>query len=597
MIPTPHNINSPVGVDRIIKNMQGKLKGNLSWLDACFGKVCRMKDTGELDGKSLNPLYRSFEYLPEEYAGNNEYQRVTPDDNFTSMCYFLVSPATFPEYYPNKFSYVEHDVHIVFWANLDKIDSNLNENYRFTEKLIKDVEFVCTHRFNGIGGRFYLESISEDFRDIYAGFNLQEEANQPIKAPFCGFIVKGRLEYKEGCVIPQPTPNCFDAIIVNSDGTFTFNAPSGIVTEAPNTFVKVVNQSGDELANEEVPSFIESTIIVSDCQPSGDGTAVLKDTDGNVLSTTSVAPETTLDITAPDSTYLVEYENGTPIQSGNIPSGGNEVIQVPNPTICADVDLEINGVTEGIFTSGSTIDLQLTDGVNPVTPVSVGVVGDTVTVTLDTGCPTIGITSMPLATNQQASYADNDDGMLKKGRNFFILDNGELNHFGSKWRFTGVTGGYYDRDTLDYKDVNGNVTTRALAYPSNVVIDFASKDRLGNILMYQFMFIISNWNVMMTIIIPNTINGVSGTKPAGFNDWYMPNWNEVNNVMLKEENLDFFQYEEIGNISGFFIVNTSTSRTSTTYRYINNNGGGGDLEKTQSGVHNFICRIGNISEL
>jgi hypothetical protein len=49
---------------------------------------------------------------------------------------------------------------------------------------------------------------------------------------------------------------------------------------------------------------------------------------------------------------------------------------------CPDTDLEINGTPEGSFTAGSTIDLQLTDGVNPVTPVSVGRVGDTVTATL-----------------------------------------------------------------------------------------------------------------------------------------------------------------------------------------------------------------------
>jgi hypothetical protein len=52
---------------------------------------------------------------------------------------------------------------------------------------------------------------------------------------------------------------------------------------------------------------------------------------------------------------------------------------------CPDTDLEINGTPEGSFTAGSTIDLQLTDGVNPVTPVSVGRVGDTVTVEVAAG--------------------------------------------------------------------------------------------------------------------------------------------------------------------------------------------------------------------
>jgi hypothetical protein len=49
---------------------------------------------------------------------------------------------------------------------------------------------------------------------------------------------------------------------------------------------------------------------------------------------------------------------------------------------CPDTDLEINGVNEGSFTAGTIIDLQLTDGVNPVTPLSVGRVGNTVTIEL-----------------------------------------------------------------------------------------------------------------------------------------------------------------------------------------------------------------------
>jgi hypothetical protein len=48
-------------------------------------------------------------------------------------------------------------------------------------------------------------------------------------------------------------------------------------------------------------------------------------------------------------------------------------------TPCPDVDLEINGVNEGSFAAGSTIELNLTDGVNPVTPDSVTVVGNVVT--------------------------------------------------------------------------------------------------------------------------------------------------------------------------------------------------------------------------
>jgi ribosomal protein S4E len=48
----------------------------------------------------------------------------------------------------------------------------------------------------------------------------------------------------------------------------------------------------------------------------------------------------------------------------------------------SDVTLEINGVSEGTFAAGSTIELNLTDGTNPVTPDDVTVVGNVVTVDL-----------------------------------------------------------------------------------------------------------------------------------------------------------------------------------------------------------------------
>jgi hypothetical protein len=50
------------------------------------------------------------------------------------------------------------------------------------------------------------------------------------------------------------------------------------------------------------------------------------------------------------------------------------------PFDCPAVDLEINSVNEGSFAAGSTINLTLTDGTNPVTPESVTVVGNDVEV-------------------------------------------------------------------------------------------------------------------------------------------------------------------------------------------------------------------------
>jgi surface protein len=51
----------------------------------------------------------------------------------------------------------------------------------------------------------------------------------------------------------------------------------------------------------------------------------------------------------------------------------------------ADTDIEVNGVAEGSVAAGSTLDIQLTDGVNPVTPNDVTLVGTALTIEVPAG--------------------------------------------------------------------------------------------------------------------------------------------------------------------------------------------------------------------
>jgi len=85
------------------------------------------------------------------------------------------------------------------------------------------------------------------------------------------------------------------------------------------------------------------------------------------------------------ATYLVEYEDGTEIESGSVSSGGSVTVQVPNAAL-----------------------------------------------------PAVGATIMP--TNQTVSYGDNDDGDLRLGRqtDFFTLENN--NPFGTTDRFSDELG-------------------------------------------------------------------------------------------------------------------------------------------------------------
>ena len=110
---------------------------------------------------------------------------------------------------------------------------------------------------------------------------------------------------------------------------------------------------GNELYSNSIPSGDTETQVIQD------STAVLKDTLGTVISTTPILAEGSEDIVAPDSTYLVEYVNGTDIQSGSIVSGGSVVVTVPNPIVCADATVELNGVLFDTVASGDTLDIEV----------------------------------------------------------------------------------------------------------------------------------------------------------------------------------------------------------------------------------------------
>ena len=77
----------------------------------------------------------------------------------------------------------------------------------------------------------------------------------------------------------------------------------------------------------------------------------------------------------------------------------------------------------------------------------------------------------------------------------------------------------------------------------------------------------------------------------------MANYNELQNIFMKEDGKDFLEYEELNNVSGFKNIWTSSSKSGANARYINNNGGGGDLDKTLTGLVFYIVRLANISEL
>jgi hypothetical protein len=295
--------------------------------------------------------------------------------------------------------------------------------------------------------------------------------------------------------------------------------------------------SFDVLIPNDMTSCDAATIPSPDCE---DATAITTDSLGNQLYSNTIPSGATETQVIADSTYLVEYVNGTPIESGNILAEGSLLVQVPDPIVCADATvnvngafwdtvpsggtenvivrqstgstqvgsiqgqyfriddstavlkdtsgttisttsikaeatedivapdttLEVNGTIEGTVVAGSTVDIQLSDSGGVVTPTSVTQVGNDFQVVLPDAAATPRSTATLMKTGQTTSYRTGDDGDIEAGRDtdFFTLDSAPLHNNGAATinttinRFTDELGGqtYANDIVLDWSTWNGS---------------------------------------------------------------------------------------------------------------------------------------------
>jgi hypothetical protein len=284
-----------------------------------------------------------------------------------------------------------------------------------------------------------------------------------------------------------------------------------------------------------------------------DATAVLKDTNGTTISTTNIPSGDTQDIEAPDATYEVKYADNTPIDNGSIVSGGSKVVTVPNP-VCDPVTLDINDTEEGTFDSGTTIDLQLIDeDTNPVTPVSVGVVGQAVTVTLpNAGVNPVGATLMKTGqTTQRVPY---DDGAQEMGRLTDHVTLNKLNPFGNKKRFTDKT----DAGT----------------FANSVAYDWSTYDvETGKVLAYYF------GDAGYRNLADQCAQHVSSTIDGLANNWFLTNYIQMVNILS-------------GELIANFMLNYAPFNITWRYLWLSSNGGGGAGTATDLAANGWLIAVG-----
>jgi hypothetical protein len=392
----------------------------------------------------------------------------------------------------------------------------------------------------------------EQTTDIFRGQNnLQDVLNTQLAVinRFVDVLKRGEntdLYTLDGSPICEPFEDRFEHGVAGWTVTFDFIVPNTMTIcdgTNPDPFCKnaeylVQYLNGTLIESGSILSGGNVTVNVPNPSVCDDATAVLKDTNGTTISTTNIPSGDTEDIEAPDATYEVKYADNTPIDNGSIVSGGSKVVTVPNP-VCDPVTLDINDTEEGTFDSGTTIDLQLIDeDTNPVTPVSVGVVGQAVTVTLpNAGVNPVGATLMKTGqTTQRVPY---DDGAQEMGRLTDHVTLNKLNPFGTYDRFTDKT--------------------NAGTFANSVAYDWSTYDvETGKVLAYYFGDAgFRNLTDQCAQHVTSTIDGLA-------NNWFLTNYIQMVNIVNGELIANFMLNYAPFNITSRYLWLSSSGSSNGT---------------------------------
>jgi len=244
-----------------------------------------------------------------------------------------------------------------------------------------------------------------------------DEVPLPLPPPPSCAVANYRVEYENGTLIEVGTipsggsktievPNpsiCANATweLRDEDGNLLDSgsvASGGSVTiEAPNADLLIRNSLNQTLYNLSLLSGSNGT------QTIGDSSIRLEDSVGTLIANSSVVAEGSATITAPDGVVSVRKSDGVEIYSVDVRSNGtasqnvsDSVIENSDASYTANVKateglilpdqtIEVNTVNEGSIPSVGTIEIDITDGTNPVTPNDVTIVGRKVTVEVPSG--------------------------------------------------------------------------------------------------------------------------------------------------------------------------------------------------------------------
>lgn len=178
-------------------------------------------------------------------------------------------------------------------------------------------------------------------------------------------------------------------------------------------------------------------------------------------------------------------------------------------------------------------------------------------------------------TNATVSYYTNDDGANQFGRetDFFTLEPGKLNPFGTNEKFTDTVGTqvYLDGIILDWS-----------TFYNGVVLAITNQQNPTGAL---------NLLATFTEVNSSTLNG--------FSDWFLPNHRQLENfqVIPESRRFGYFPFVGLGASNVRFWTSTPNLSGTTFYTIPNQNAAGANMYNPANGAYHFKCRFYSLADL
>ena len=286
----------------------------------------------------------------------------------------------------------------------------------------------------------------------------------------------------------------------------------------------VINSLGTELISGEIESGAASEITIDN------GSAVLKDSAGVLISTTPTTAEATVNITAPDGSVNVQKSDATLIAAVPVKSNGSANYPVADSNVSNSNDTYSVNVkaTEAL----ELPDVQHTDSDgSPVTLPGM-------TAMVCTPCAAQSVNYNVVKTAQTTSYRTGDDGDLEDGHltSWLVLE--ANNPYGNTTRFLNELG--------------------TAVFASGIAIDWSTNNPVNQRVLGYKITVLStaSWNSQIDACVALSIGGFA-------TGWKMVNVKELFNLTNWEVTGSRLNYAPF-NIATDIILWTSTTRISAT---------------------------------